>query len=417
MPTSAPPMKLLLHDYGGYAFPVQLSRELASRGMHVKHVWAASNPPAKGPLAPRPGDPDTLVLEPLATRDQYDRYDFVRRWRGEREYGRLLAETTSAFRPDVMMCCNTPLDTLVEPYAAARSLNIGRVLWVQDLLGLAAKKILRRKVPILGTLVGERQVRLERSLLADAHVNVLVSEDFRPVLDSWDIETPSEVIHNWAPLETLQPRHKDNPWSREHGLADKFVFLYSGSLGLKHDPSALLALARALPENANAVVVVVSEGLGADYLRRHGAGLRSLRVLRFQPFEAMDLVLATADVLMVILDAEAGAFSVPSKTLSYLCAQRPIVAAISEDNLAARILREHRAGVVGPAGDHVRFVHNALDLLQTPDRRAELARNARAYAERHFAIGPIADRFETVLATAWKAARSQPSARSESPQG
>lgn len=34
-------MKILVHDYPGYAFPIQLSRELAKRGHRVLHAFAS----------------------------------------------------------------------------------------------------------------------------------------------------------------------------------------------------------------------------------------------------------------------------------------------------------------------------------------------------------------------------------------
>jgi len=42
-------------------------------------------------------------------------------------------------------------------------------------------------------------------------------------------------------------------------------------------------------------------------------------------------------VLLVVLDKSAGAFSVPSKTLSYLCAARPILGLMPDENLAAHL--------------------------------------------------------------------------------
>ena len=45
--------------------------------------------------------------------------------------------------------------------------------------------------------------------------------------------------------------------------------------------------------------------------------MKSLRFMGFQPFEALPDVLGSADVLVAILEADAGVFSVPSKVLSY----------------------------------------------------------------------------------------------------
>src|SRR4029453_8580026 len=120
---------------------------------------------------------------------------------------------------------------------------------------------------------------------------------------------------NWSPLNELPLRPKDNAFARQHGLHDKTVLLYSGTLGLKHNPGLLLAIAEAHRDNPNVAVVVVSEGLGASSLaeRKAEGGLDNLHLLPFQPFDRMPEVLGAADVLLTILEPEAGIYSVPSK--------------------------------------------------------------------------------------------------------
>ena len=41
-------MKILLHDYAGYAFHVQLGRHLARRGHQLCYLYAGSNPAPNG---------------------------------------------------------------------------------------------------------------------------------------------------------------------------------------------------------------------------------------------------------------------------------------------------------------------------------------------------------------------------------
>jgi glycosyltransferase involved in cell wall biosynthesis len=85
---------------------------------------------------------------------------------------------------------------------------------------------------------------------------------------------------------------------------------------------------------------------------------------------------------------------VPSKILSYLCAGRPVLAAMTPTNTAARILdqRAHAGLVVGPDDDHA-FGAAALRLAKDPVLREELGRNGRAYAEAHFSTDQVLDRF------------------------
>ena len=168
---------------------------------------------------------------------------------------------------------------------------------------------------------------------------------------------------------------------------------------MKHNPEILLRLALHVRDRPDVCVVVVSQGLGADWLRQRKdeLALENLMVLPFAPFEDLPDVLATADVLLAVLEPDAGVFSVPSKVLAYLCAARPVVLAVPPENLAARLVRDHEAGLVVPPSDTDGFAEAVVALADDPARRHRLGGNARAYAEETFRIEPIADAFEHVL--------------------
>ena len=148
----------------------------------------------------------------------------------------------------------------------------------------------------------------------------------------------------------------------------------------------------------DAVVVVVSEGPGADWLDAHGADEPALRLLPYQPYERLPEVLASADVLVAVLEPEAGVFSTPSKVLTYLCAARPLLASVPGDNLAARVVERSGGGHRrAAAATCALFSHAAEALSGDADRRRELSQHGRAYAETAFDIDAIAARFEEVL--------------------
>jgi colanic acid biosynthesis glycosyl transferase WcaI len=215
------------------------------------------------------------------------------------------------------------------------------------------------------------------------------------------------VIPNWASLADLRLKPRQNQWSLAQGLADKFVFLYSGTLAMKHNPELLLAVARRFKINQQVRVVVISEGPGADYLKRRKKeeALVNLLLLPFQDFADMPYVLASADVVMAILEADAGVFSVPSKVLTYHAAGKPILAAIPTNNLAARIISEQTSGVCSAPDDEATFVQNAELLYGDEVSRAAMAQRARIYAEREFDIERITTRFEAVFEKALKVAK------------
>lgn len=394
--------RIMVHDFAGHAFPVQLSRAFARSGHDVRHLYCTGNPTPKGAINGRAGDPNGFGCLGIDPGRPYPRYDFWRRFRYEVAYGDHLADAIKAWRPDVFVCANTPLDALRRAARACRQHNVPLVFWVQDLNGLAASRILSRKLPGVGRLIGGHYVRMERAIARSADALVSISPDFSTILDRWVGPGATTVIENWAPLEDVPQRRRDNPWARAHDLVGKTTFMYTGMMGLKHNAELLLALARRYRDRDDVAVVAVTEGLGAERLRAGVAqeALTNLRVVGFQPYNVLPDVLASADVLTATLGAQAGAFAVPSKILSYFCAGRPILAAMPSANLAARRIRSSGAGVVVTPDDAAAFVAAAEQLRSQPARRDIMAVNARAYAEKTFCIDEIASRFETVLGRA-----------------
>jgi glycosyltransferase involved in cell wall biosynthesis len=394
-------MRILVHDFGAYSFAAQLSRTLARRGHEVRHAYCGSlQTTPQGAMTPHPDDPETLTFEAVTLPEPLEKYRFVTRWRQERAYGRLAAGVVDRFQPDVVLSANMPLDAQQRLLRRCRKQDVRFVFWLQDLIGVAAQRLLRGRFLGAGTLVGYYYARLERRLLRASDAVVGITEDFRPLLREMGLGAEAvHIVENWAPLEEVPLRPKANAWAAEHGLTGKRVLLYSGTLGMKHNPELLLRLARHFQHEEDVRVVVVSQGLGADWLarQREEHDLSNLVLLGFQPYARMPEVLGSADVLLAVLEPDAGVFSVPSKALTYLCAARPLLLAVPPANLAARIVRREDAGTVVAPTDADAFVDAAAGLLLDAEARDRMGRNARNYAERAFDIDAIADRFEAVL--------------------
>lgn len=402
-PAPFPPMKILVHDYAGHAFPTSLSRALAARGHQVVHAFAGSLQTPRGDLQRHPADAPTLEFREIPMDPNYPRfkYSFRRRRDMEIRYGKAAAEFVREWKPDAVLSGNTPTETQ-EPITRATVEAGGRFYyWVQDFYSLAVDKLLRKKIPVAGGFIGAWYRLLDSRQFKRSSGIVAITSDFTPILAGEFGVDPERVsvVPNWAVIEEIPVQPKDNAWSRRHGLHDKFVFLYSGTIGMKHNPAMLLELARKFKDDDSVRVVVVSEGIGADWLRRESAaaGLTNLLLLPYQPFAELPQVLASGDVLVGILEEEAGVFSVPSKTLSYLCAARPLLLAVSKQNLAARITREHGAGITVEPKDMDGFLAAAGFLYASPDEREEFGKKARAYAEATFPIEKTATTFEKIL--------------------
>lgn len=396
-------MRLLVHDYAGHPFQIQLSRELAKMGHEVLHAFAGSLQTPRGDLVKHADDPDGFTVREVAMDPLYPqyKYSFVRRRRMELAYGEEVARLIRRWAPDAVISSNTPTEPQEAILKASLHSGAKFVYWLQDFYSLAVDKLVRKKIPVLGGVIGRYYRCLEGRQLRSSHQVVAITEDFSPILqqDFGVQDHRITVIPNWAPLETLPVTEKDNPWRRRHGLQDKFVFLYTGTLGMKHNPELLLGLSEQYRNHDGVRIVVVSEGIGASWLaeKQKQQNLTNLLLLPYQDFREMPQVLGSGDVLCAVLEEDAGVFSVPSKVLTYLCAARPLLLAVPQVNLAARIIHQRKAGLTVPPADVAAFLEAAEQLRTNPHLAARCATNARDYAKTNFKIKDISVKFENIF--------------------
>lgn len=396
-------MKILVHDYAGHPFQVQLSRELAARGHTVRHAYAGGLQTPRGELQKRDSDPenfDTFEV-PMSPNYAEFKYSFTKRRAMEIEYGKEAAKMIRDWKPELIISANTPTESQTGVLAGSQEVGAKFIYWCQDFYSIAVDKLVRKKIPIFGFLIGNYYKGLDRKhFQASDHV-VSITEDFKPIMVE-EFGVPADrvtTIPNWAPLENLPVEAKDNEWAREQGLTGKFVVLYTGTLGMKHNPNLLLGVAEKFRDQEDVRVVVISEGMGADWLKekKEEKGLENLILLGYQPFEKLPQVLASGDVLTGVLEEDAGVFSVPSKVLTYLCAQKPILLAVPEVNLAARIIREEKAGLTVAPSDEAGFLKAAETLYKEREEASAMGERARRYAENTFDVKLIGDRFEKLM--------------------
>jgi glycosyltransferase involved in cell wall biosynthesis len=209
------------------------------------------------------------------------------------------------------------------------------------------------------------------------------------------------VIHNWSDANAIQPGPKDNAFSREQGLVDKFVVMHSGNVGMSQDVDALLDVAERLRDLPDVVVAIVGEGARKSFLQQETRrrGLANVRFFPYQPKAGLIDSFATADVFIVSLKRGLAGFIVPSKLYGVLVAGRPFIAAIEADSEAAQIAREHDCGIVVEPGDRsgiedaIRRLHGDQALR---DRLAANARSAGLSYDRPRAVEAYRDVLEGV---------------------
>jgi colanic acid biosynthesis glycosyl transferase WcaI len=393
-------MRIFVNEFCGHPFQIQLSRELAIRGHEVEHVYFSGNTSTPKGAVEDSSISENLTICGLNIQRDFEKHSIRSRRAADIEYGTVVAEAVNKFKPDVVLSANMPLDGQRVLLKATKLQNAKFVYWLQDVYSMAVRFVLARRQKLLANIGGAYYESMEKKLLHQSDSVVCISDSFVDYVKNWGIEENKiHLIENWSPLDEITPMSKDNAWARENGVANKFCFMYSGTLGMKHRPELLLSLARHLDVTREAILIVNAAGVGADWLREQTKDLSPevFRLQPFQPYERLSEVMATSDVLIALLDSDAGKFAVPSKTLTYLCAARPILMAAPTVNQAAKVIRNAKAGLVVSPDSPEDFVAAARELMDQPDEREAHAQQARAYAERHFNIGYIADRFLNLI--------------------
>lgn len=389
-------MKIILHDYCGHPFQIDLSKELANRGYEVLHIFSSSS---GGPKANFISEDRLLKIRDIRVKENA-KNSFIRRAVNELNYGRKLSKIVKQFNPNLVISCNTPILAQKRTHRRLIKHNIPHIHWFQDIRSIAAKKILTNKFSTPGKIIAKYFEITETKYLEESKHIINITDDFVPYLKEIGIsENKMTTILNWAPIHQLPLRGKKNPFSVKHGFDNKFVILYSGTLGMKHDPNILYETAKDMVGDETIQFVIVSEGLGMNYLKKRQTDLKlnNLTLLPYQPFTSMPDLLGSADILLTILDREAGKFSVPSKVLTGFCAERASVLMVPESNLAAKTVNKIEAGIVVKPGDKETLKKVILHLKSKPQMRSKMGKNARRYAEKNFNIKEIADKFENII--------------------
>lgn len=341
---------------------------------------------------------------PVLAGDGFAKQNLVKRWFQERAWGRAATDVLKSLAPRLVIIANAPLEvvTIIQRWCAAHQTPL--VFWMQDVHSYAIGEALSQKVPVLGKLAGRHFRRLETQLLSRSDRVLLIADDHRAVLADLGVRSDrADVFPNWSTIEDfpaadangIEGQQREQAWRRQHGLNDKRLLIYSGTLGMKHDPSLLADLAAAYVTDPSVAVVVISSGPGADWLKAQASerGLVNLHVLPFVDYSMIATTLQAAEVLLAILEPAAARFSVPSKILTYACTGRPVVVAMPADNAAARMVNDVGFGVVTPPGDSVAFIDGVRRLLEKPAEAKDLGRSGRAYAEANFPMPVIEQRF------------------------
>ena len=304
--------------------------------------------------------------------------------------GMALAVGLTRSRPDVVVAGTDP------PFAGAVAWLVSRrfrvpfvyLLWdVQPQVALAAG--------LMSDGVVARLMRRATSFLV-ARAAGVVTPTAAMAATAAELGAPNDrvVVHShWEDPGVVRVEPRDNAFSREHGLNDRFVVMYAGNLGLTQELDRYLALAKRLEDLKDLVLVFLGEGAAKAALEAAAASHPNVRFLPYQPRDRMSWSLGSADVFFAPLAAGLTRYMLPSKIYTFLASGRPIIAAIDEHCDVADLVRTSGAGVVTAPADLDAIEREVRRLHAEPERRTAMGRAGRAVLETTYARAIVTGRY------------------------
>lgn len=269
----------------------------------------------------------------------------------------------------------------------ARRWGALNVQWLMDIHPNIAIAVgyLRRKSVISWFLLGVLRFILRRS---DA---VIVLDTFmkKVAIEHGAKPEAVEIIPPWLPegfsMPAAPPEHQ-NEFRTSHGLADKFVVLYSGNHSVVHPLQTLLEAARCLRDQEHIRFLFVGGGVRKQEVGEFAAEheLPNIVELPYQPKEVLPQSLAAGDLHVVILGDAVNGLVHPSKIYGVMAAGRPYLFLGPEGSHIGELLTVCPGGVQADHGDPKRVAQVILEMSQRSekDRRVMGQRNLD-YLKRH----------------------------------
>jgi len=384
--------KIHIHDFAGHPFQAELSNALANKGFNVLHSYFKHLGADKA-LFIDTSKTGNISFTPIVFEGGYENRNLIRRLFFELRLAKAIDILNRKFKPDFVICANAPLITAVILRIMTRRPKF--ILWHQDVIS-SAFLLLKRRSKASMTLLDEIQFgllrRFERYLVSSSDGVICIAKDFTAIYNDWGLNLKNVlVIENWAPLAQISYIPKVEK------INSVFDLLYAGTLGLKHNPVLLIELMNQLElYSTKCRLTVISQGEGADFLRSELDGELPIKIRDFVPLVELNVLLSNSDIALVLLEAEAANFSVPSKTYSYIAAGKFVIAFMPEGNSAVQAIRNAGGMVFRPTSEGVRQAAVEISKLKQEDinRTSFLA---QSYALENFDIRKKVNLFLQVI--------------------
>lgn len=221
--------------------------------------------------------------------------------------------------------------------------------------------------------------RINHKIFAKAEKVYTITDEMADVLSQYIERTKVRVVPCWPDAENVEYVQKDNnEFIKANNLESKFVVMYSGNLGMTHRMDVLVDLAERM-KGDSIEFVIIGEG-GKRQMIQHkinDINPPNVRLLPYQPYEALSHSLSASDIAVVTLDPESANMSIPNKIYNLMNLGRPIMAITSTDSALSRLIEKYDIGKTFHPDDIEGMENWILEMKQNRTLYAQICKNSK----------------------------------------
>ncbi len=195
------------------------------------------------------------------------------------------------------------------------------------------------------------------------------------------------LLPNWGSLKPFISEEEKDKIRKKYGLTNKFVANFGGNLGKPQRIDNLLALAKSCKENKEILFLFIGSGTESVHLRKSIEKYNLLNVKFIDKRLDSDSyfkILQACDVGLVSLSQDFTIPNIPSKTLAYFNAKKPILASIDQHTDYHKILEDSETGLWARAGDTCHLKTQLLTLLKDSKLCEKMGENGYVHHQKYY---------------------------------
>ncbi|MEM6448925.1 MAG: glycosyltransferase family 4 protein [Cyanobacteria bacterium P01_D01_bin.105] len=403
-------MRVLLYSYNYYPEPIgiaplmtELAEGLVKRGHQVKVITAMPNYPERRIY---PGYRGKLYIKETRNGVDIERC-FVAVWPKPGLIARALLDGSfailsfikaiSSWRPDVILSTSPSLPACL-PVAATKAVyRCPAVLSLQDILPEAA---------VQTGLISNRLAikvfeKLEKFAYASATKISVITPSFAQNLKGKGV-SPGKLtcISNWVDTSFVRPLpKKGNAFRLAHGLGDKFVVLYSGNIARTQGIHTIIRSAAQMQNNPDIQYVIVGEERQLEALEqlKQELDITNVMLCPFVPAEELPMLLAAADVSLIMQKQKVVGFNMPSKIQKVMASGRAIIASVPRHGSAAAAVLESGSGLVVAPENPTKLTNAIQYLYDHPQKLEQFGQKGRQFAIQKYSFDQALNEYDHLL--------------------